>query len=215
METTFYEDPKIGKMFRRLEEFLDNEVFVNGVTNTAMINAETGRVFAVVLTPQQRADDVAREKALVSDLADALATIATLEDDNVLLDLIDAQNELLQSLFRAEKVEEAEACAHREEDRSDGVRGTVEAFEHTRFTTTPEVENFQNGEPGIEECDSSSEYNREDLQRRISNQRKQINLVQRQKDDAEDRATQWMVRCIAAWATLENYGIDLPTVEEI
>jgi uncharacterized coiled-coil protein SlyX len=88
MELKTSTDPKIVKMFRRLEKFVDDEGLATFGRAIDFINAETRRTFAVMIDPD-RLDD------LLAQLDAANETIATLEDDNALLALIDAQNDVL------------------------------------------------------------------------------------------------------------------------
>lgn len=67
----------------------------SGETAIGLFNAETGRNFAVLMTPGFRFDDVQREKLLAAELESALETIKILQEDNALLDIIDAQNDVL------------------------------------------------------------------------------------------------------------------------
>ena len=262
MEINYSEDPKLRKAFRRIERMLD-ELAAEGKSSIGLINAETGRSFGVLMTTERRREDVQHEKRLAAELESALETIKILEEDNALLDIIDAQNDVLQgrvvvdevsswvagnthtSFIHPEIAPESNCC--------DGVLGVIDSFLHT--VLTPEVENFQNGEPGIEEMtlndvrksfgqlpvdggdevkfsefrdvlvredepDSTSEYNREDLQRRISNQRKQIKLLQRQKDDADamfkdqERYADYLYRLWKADRDiLDHYGIKATSLE--
>ena len=96
-------DIKTVKMFRRLEEFLDREELA-GMDMIDFQNAETGRVFAVVLTPAafERVSDYI--DALDAELNEAMDTIARLEDDHQLLAIIDAQNEVLMGRVAVDEV---------------------------------------------------------------------------------------------------------------
>lgn len=243
----------------------------SGETAIGLFNAETGRNFAVLMTPGFRFDDVQHEKWLAAELESALETIKVLEDDNALLDIIDAQNDVLQSRVTVDEVEGIVVGDTVEFiGLSRVLRGTVETDPNptlyirtptnefgngwrrkpedvvkvinevgswdagnTYTTLTPEVENLQNG--GTDGCngsgskmnwsessepDSTSEYNREDLQRRISNQRKQIKLLQRQKDDADamskdqERYTDYWYRIWEAdREILDHYGIKATSLE--
>src|ERR1035438_1667087 len=103
-------DKKIVKMFRRLEKFLDAEGLSTLGRSVMFQNFETKREFAVFLSPESFND--IREytetlRALVKEGAElaleAAAHIDSLEDnidvltdDNALLAIIDAQNDVLQ-----------------------------------------------------------------------------------------------------------------------
>ena len=91
-------DPKIVKMFRRLERFLDQEGLAGGAA-IDFINAETWRKFATFIAPEVLDD-------LLAQLDAANETIAMLEDESTLLALIDAQNDVLMGRL-ASAVEEA------------------------------------------------------------------------------------------------------------
>ena len=91
-------DPKIVKMFRRLERFLDQEGLAGGAA-IDFINAETWRKFATFIAPEVLDD-------LLAQLDSANETIAMLEDEGTLLALIDAQNDVLMGRL-ASAVEEA------------------------------------------------------------------------------------------------------------
>lgn len=102
MEPKSTSDPKVVKMFRRLEAFLDREL-PEGATNLTLYNAETGRAFAALMAPETYHHVVEYIRDLESALEeiqgllfDAEEQIEILENDNALLDIIDAQNEVLQ-----------------------------------------------------------------------------------------------------------------------
>jgi len=95
MELKTSTDPKIVKMFRRLEKFLDQEGLATLGRSVDFMNAETGRVFAVFLSPDSRRELTKERDALLDQLTAANVTLEILEDDNALLALIDAQNNVL------------------------------------------------------------------------------------------------------------------------
>lgn len=63
-------DPKVIKMFRKLEAFLDREL-PGGKTALTFYNAETGRAFAVLLSPQTYHDVTEYTKDLENALDEA------------------------------------------------------------------------------------------------------------------------------------------------
>lgn len=102
MELKVSSDPKIVKMYRRLEKFLDQEE-MTGSRSITFINAETGRNFATFISPESF-EAFLRERAEMQEalreahglLSEAAKQIEFLEDDNAMLDLIDLQNEVIQ-----------------------------------------------------------------------------------------------------------------------
>jgi hypothetical protein len=133
-------DPKIIKMFRKLERFLDGE----GLANKKVIdfyNAETGRVFATVISPTAYRELVSGVNQLEADFADALATIALLEDYNALLGLIDAQNDVIMG-WSTDK--------QNDEEIGDGVGGNEECSCKTTEAASPETAGFEGVGPIFE-----------------------------------------------------------------
>lgn len=106
MELKVSTDPKIVKMFRRLEKFLDQEG-LEGTESISMQNAETGRVFAVLLRPENWDKLFKLNLELAQELDRAQEAIDILEDDNALLALIDAQNDVLMGRSEPEPTEDS------------------------------------------------------------------------------------------------------------
>jgi hypothetical protein len=104
METKISTDPKTVKMFRRLEKFLDQEGIGSG-RSINFQNAETGRVFAIFVSPDtfEAMESVINEQDKELELAQEI--IDYLEDGNGLLDIIDAQNDVLQGRVIVDEVE--------------------------------------------------------------------------------------------------------------
>jgi hypothetical protein len=103
MEREVSTDAKTIKMFRRLERFLDGKI-LEGRPVVHFKNAETGRVFAVFMTPEQLQEILAEGSRIEIDLDAALETIGVLEDDNALLDIIDGFNDVLQGRVSFDEV---------------------------------------------------------------------------------------------------------------
>ena len=97
VDTRISTDPKITEMFRRLEHFLDDE-FQSSLQVIDLKNSETGRIFATFIRP-----DVLNN--LEAALEDAHETISILGNGNALLDLIDAQNEVIMGRVAVDEME--------------------------------------------------------------------------------------------------------------
>lgn len=96
-------DKKTRKMFRRLEKFVDEEG--QGKKVIDFYNAETRRHFATVVSPEHFEALLDQNRELDQLLREAMNTIEVLEDDNALLGIIDAMNEVLQGRANADEAE--------------------------------------------------------------------------------------------------------------
>lgn len=135
MDLKISTDPKTVKMLRRLEKFLDSDV-LKGKELLDFKNAETGRVFAVFLTPaalQKVSDYIDAQEA---ELNEALDTIEVLEDIVALLDIIDSQNEVLMGRVSVESDAEIERLTAKVEQRA-----RDENFWHQRANDLAEERN--------------------------------------------------------------------------
>jgi len=153
-------DPKTVKMFRRLEKFLDDEGLGLLGGSVQFQNAETLDVFAVFLSPESFSESLRERDLLLEQLSAtvesfgtlfaerirvqeelnaALETIAVLEDDSALLDIIDALNDVLQG--RCAPKDDAELF---DQDATDvGEHLSV----HYTFTDAPPAEGQVDDQP--------------------------------------------------------------------
>lgn len=197
MDVKISKDPKIAKMFRRSERFLDDE----GLETHKVIqfhNEDTGRVFAVLTRPETYEEIIAEMQGLGAELKDAMETITILEDDNALLALIDAQNDVLMERVLTGDSDKEDGAGW----PTDGVCGDDECSCRTTEASSPETAGFEGMGPIFESLgvDTSNfadttikeHFNVEEVVVTLQEYEELLNLRQKR---ARDKNTIYQLEC--------------------